>query len=98
MTWNEYINKTKNKRMRPLLQEAFAFAANKKHALDLGAGALNDTRAILDNGFYEVSVVDSEPSVRKLIDELSSTLSSPSRISFYNQTFETFNFPTSKYD
>ena len=49
--WSQYIAKTKNKSPRPLLVRALSYVKNKNKALDLGAGALNDSRYLLENGF-----------------------------------------------
>jgi SAM-dependent methyltransferase len=58
--WKDYIQKTKDKEPGSLLKEAVAFA-RLGNALDLGAGALNESRYLQSLG-YDVTAVDSEPS------------------------------------
>lgn len=60
------------------------------YALDLGAGALNDTHYLLEKG-YEVDVVDSNPSILELGKDLK-------KAHFFVSTFDTFDFPTATYD
>lgn len=98
MSWKEYINNTKNKPAHPLLREAVTCVKSKKNALDMGAGSLNDTRAILESGFSSIDVVDIEEDVRGLIEDLSTKLPSTQCVSFYNQSFESYVFPKAKYD
>jgi len=61
--WPQYIEKTKNKPPRRLLVQALGFVKNKNAALDLGAGAFNDTRYLLQAGFKKVIAVDREETV-----------------------------------
>ena len=58
--WKGYINTTKNKPPRQLLVQALEYIKNKEIALDLGAGALNESRYLLDCGFKKVIAVDNE--------------------------------------
>ena len=98
MTWKEYIDTTKNKPARSILKEALTYVTNKEKALDLGAGALNETLAIAQSGFCTIDVVDIEPSVAEFIVHLRTKISSEQNLSFYNQSFESFVFIESKYD
>lgn len=84
--WNEYNEARKNKPPRELLTKAVGAGG---YALDLGAGALNDTRYLLEKG-YEVDAVDSSPSILELGKDLKAHL--------FVSTFDTFNFPTATYD
>jgi hypothetical protein len=58
--WPQYINQTKNKSVRTLLVQALEYVKNREVALDLGAGALNESKYLLDSGFKKVIAVDSE--------------------------------------
>lgn len=58
--WGGYINTTKNKPPRRLLVRAIKDIKNKETALDLGAGALNDSKYLLEQGFKQVIAVDIE--------------------------------------
>ncbi len=59
LDWVEFISNTKDIDPRPLTKKALTFLHNKKTALDIGGGSLNDTKYLLENGFL-VDVVDSE--------------------------------------
>lgn len=84
--WDEYNEFTKNKPPRELLKKAIGTGG---YALDLGAGALNDTRYLLEQG-YEVDVVDSNPSILEIGKDL--------RAHFFVSRFDAFDFPIAKYD
>ena len=92
MSWNEYLSNTKSYPSRPLLQEALLFVKTRKTALDLGAGALNDARLLISNGF-KVIVVDSNPQIAELARELSKDF-----IEINISPFDTFNFPENSFD
>lgn len=64
MTWKEYVQKTINKKAYRLLEKA-ADLAKPGRALDLGAGALGDSKYLVAKG-YQVTAVDSEASVENL--------------------------------
>lgn len=58
-TWDLYYKKLSNKPPRPLLIKALTFAdVSYKSALDIGAGTLNDTQYLLEDG-WSVTAVDS---------------------------------------
>ena len=85
--WDEYNEITKNKPPRKLLTKV---ATTGGYALDLGAGALNDTRYLLEQG-YEVDVVDSNPSILELGKDLK-------KVRLFVSRFDAFDFPIAKYD
>ena len=85
--WDEYNEVTKNKPPRKLLTKV---ATTGGYALDLGAGALNDTRYLLEQG-YEVDVVDSNPSILELGKDLK-------KVRLFVSRFDAFDFPIAKYD
>jgi len=62
--WNTYIARTLNHEPRPLLLRALPFVKGNQ-ALDLGAGALNDSRYLLNQGFSVVAV-DGNASILKI--------------------------------
>lgn len=88
MLWDRYNEATKNNPPSKLLQESVGMGG---YALDLGAGALNDTRYLLERG-YDVDAVDSNPSIL----ELGRGLNTNAHI--FISTFDTFHFPVEKYD
>lgn len=86
--WNKYNEITKNKSPRKLLIQVVGAGG---YALDLGAGALNDTRYLLEKG-YDVDAVDSNPSILKLGRDLNTNAH------IFVSAFDTFHFPIEKYD
>lgn len=89
MAFAEYLNATAGRKHSPLLEKALTHIKNIGFALDLGAGALGDTRFLLNKGFA-VDAVDSEPS---FVD-----FGKDTKANLIVSTFETLNFPTAKYD
>ncbi len=61
MSWQEYFKNTKNYQPRKLLVQAASYVCDKSVALDLGSGALNETKHLLALGFKKVIAVDREP-------------------------------------
>lgn len=91
--WAEYIEKTKEMPPRPLLVEAVAFVSMKNEALDLGAGALQDTKYLLSQGFKHVTALDKENLVEDILKELPQD-----RVEYVVSNFENFEFPLNKFD
>lgn len=60
VSWRKYIDKTSANPPRPFLVEAVGYAPSKQNALDLGAGALNDSRYLLAQGFSVIAIDDDE--------------------------------------
>lgn len=92
-TWGEYIQKTRNTGPRPLLIKALNFVQSKGEALDLGPGALNDSRYLLDQGFQHVTAVDKGNLVQEIINQLPKD-----KFGFIAACFEDFDFPESRFD
>jgi trans-aconitate methyltransferase len=89
----EYYEQTKNRPPSKLLVKAMSFVADRQNALDLGSGALKDSKYLLDQGFKEVWAVDKEA----LPVELSEYIKDE-RFHFVQSTFESFEFPNGKFD
>lgn len=88
--WETFYKNTEGRPPRKELVEGVEFVAHKDKALDLGAGALQDSEYLLEQGFKEVVAVDSEPSIQgRLHDE---------RLQIVISSFEDFNFPTDSFD
>ncbi len=92
-TWQNYFEKTKSKPPRPLLVKALPFVKERRKALDLGSGALNDTVFLLKQGFEHVTAVDREPVAKEIAAALPAD-----RFEYVIATFETFPFPTKTFD
>jgi tellurite methyltransferase len=59
--WDTYLERTKNLGPRPLLLKTLPFVSGRR-ALDVGAGALNDSRYLSTLGFL-VTALDRNPSI-----------------------------------
>ncbi len=90
--WSEYYKLTGNKPPSKLLVKALPFVANKEKAIDIGGGALKDTRYLLAEGF-DVTVIDASESVREAAHALDSE-----KVHVHITTFEDFQFPEDTYD
>lgn len=95
MTWDEYLSQSQDYPPRPLLVESLSYLKEKKNALDLGCGAMNDTRLLLKVGFNRVDAVDSNPSVQKVAETIPEY---DTRLFFHNKTFKEFSYLVSNYD
>jgi len=69
--WKSFADATINDPPRPLLVEAVSSCPVKERALDLGAGALNDSMYLLEQGFEHVTAVDKAPIAQTRADTLS---------------------------
>lgn len=90
MTWESYIEATRGLPPRPLLVRAVAMIDVPGEALDLGSGAGNDARFLLDVG-YRVTAVDSDPAA---IDSLPA---GEPRLQAVQSSFAAFDFPLDRY-
>ena len=94
--WKNYYEQTKNRPPSKLLIKALPFVKDKDCALDLGSGALKDSKYLLSEGFKEVRAVDKEP----LPEDTASNISDikDQRFHFTQSAFEKFEFPSNKFD
>lgn len=90
--WKEYYEITKNRPPSKLLIDALQYVKNKNKALDIGGGALKDTRYLLEQGF-EVTVIDSSELMAKEAEKIESDKLHPV-ITTYNE----FDFPEHEFD
>lgn len=91
--WYKYAERARDRPPRPLLLEAAQFTTRRDTAIDIGAGALNDTRFLLDAGFAHVTALDAEPIAQDIADTLP-----PDRFRYVIATFEDFAFLPATYD
>lgn len=89
--WEQYYKNTEERPPRKLLVEAMPHVSEKDFALDLGAGALKDSKYLIDNGFNKVIAVDSEKTVAEQNPE-------NNNIEVVIASFESFSFPQNKFD
>jgi len=86
-TWKAYHEKTKERPPRESLRKALELVTKRGKALDLGAGALADSKHLLTAGFENVIAVDSEASILERAKEIKDK-----RLEIVISTFEDFNF------
>lgn len=92
INWQNYYNLTTKRPPSPLLIKAIAFVKNKGAALDLGAGALKDSRFLIAQGFDKVIALDKERAPKDLYDRFSK------KFEFIQYSFEDFPFSNFKFD
>jgi SAM-dependent methyltransferase len=92
-TWTEHFEQTKNQPPRSLLVKALKFDLNRDEAIDLGSGALNDSKYLLDQGFKHVSALDKEPVAEEIAKELPKE-----KFTYIISDFESYNFPVNRFD
>lgn len=93
-SWKNYHENTSGDYPpRPFLAKALNYVTNKEEALDLGAGALNDCKFLLKEGFGHITVVDVEDSVKERVADLADN-----RVDAQVTSFDEFKFSENKYD
>ena len=94
VSWEKYITKTKSRGPRDLLIEAAGYVSfhDCGNALDLGAGAMNDTKYLLEI-FEQVTAVDYEDAAAKCAKEIKAQ-----NFFFFQQRFEVFHLRKSAYN
>lgn len=86
--WEEYHHQTKGRPVSALLKEALTHVQHKNSALDLGAGALVETKFLLAEGFSSVTAIDTTHFMD--IDD--------PRYKFVESSFEEYEFPKETFD
>ena len=90
--WSEFYDITKSKPPRPLLVEALKYVSRTNKVIDIGAGALRDTKYLLEKGF-EVTVIDSSPLMIDHANDLKND-----KLHAFVTKFEDFDFPKNEYN
>jgi tellurite methyltransferase len=90
--WSEYYEITKANPPSKLLVKALEHVTNKNKALDIGGGALKDTRYLLDQGF-DVTVIDKSPLMEQEANALANN-----KLHAFTTSFEDFDFPENEFD
>ncbi len=90
--WAEYYQITKNNPPSPLLIKALGYVKHNGKAIDIGGGALKDTRYLLEQGF-EVTVVDKEELMVRAAKMIVSD-----KLHYFVSSFSDFDFPNNEYD
>jgi len=89
--WKTYYDATRQQPPRPLLVKALSFVPPGGSALDLGAGALQDSRYLLSQGF-SVTALDSSP----LLAEEAQSINNQN-FQFVVSTYDAYIFPSQVY-
>jgi len=89
--WSQYYAITQVQPPSPLLLEALEYISTPGKAIDIGSGALKDTKLLIEKSF-DVTALDSEPLPIELTVGLDSSRFHPVMTSFAS-----FDFPASKY-
>lgn len=90
--WSEWYEITREQPPHGLLIEAISYVKNIDKAIDIGGGALRDTKYLLEKGF-DVTVIDQSPLLEKEAQEIKSN-----RLHTFITSFEDYKFPNSEYD
>ncbi|HYF13363.1 MAG TPA: class I SAM-dependent methyltransferase [Candidatus Paceibacterota bacterium] len=91
--WKEFFELTKNKPPRALLVRSMPYVIERNAALDLGAGALNDSVYLLNEQFRKVTALDREPVAQSIAQTLPKD-----RFSYVISSVEDFNYTPNTYD
>jgi len=91
--WQKYYQTTQNRPPAKLLVKALAYLKTKDEALDLGAGALNDSRYLISQGFKKVTAIDKENIPAHLIDALPAN-----NFKFIKSELDKFDFPKNRFN
>lgn len=93
INWEQHIKSIENIEPRQLLRKALQHVSEKSSALDLGCGALNDTKFLSAQGFKHIDAVDGSKASQDLFNK------SPIRnTQFHLSDFKDFKFNPSTYD
>jgi SAM-dependent methyltransferase len=95
--WPYYLAKTPNNQPRRLLLKALELVTSKDAALDLGAGALNDSKHLLKIGFNSVLAIDREMIPEEVI-KLEWAKDKAGRFIFDLKSIEDFVFPAAAFN
>lgn len=89
--WSEWYDITRNQPPTELLVKALSYVKETGKVLDIGGGALKDTKYLLVKGF-DVTVIDKNPLLMKEAMEIKSEQLHPLITSF-----EDFHFPVNEF-
>ncbi len=92
-SWTKYYEKTKHNPPRPLLVQAIPYMLEKGAVIDVGAGALVDSRYLLEQGFSEVTALDADDTSYNLSLDIKDD-----RFNFVHQSFVDYIYPENYFD
>lgn len=88
--WNDYKKNTENLPPNQMVLEGISYAHTHERALDIGCGAMRDTKALIEAGFKHVDAVDSND-----VTEIAKNIPG---VTFYPVLFHEFYFSKNVYD
>ncbi len=89
--WSEWYDMTRVQAPSQLLVDALSYINMPGKAIDIGGGALKDTKYLLQKGF-DVTVIDSSPLLEKEVTDIKNE-----RLHPIVSSFEDFQFPIDEY-
>jgi tellurite methyltransferase len=92
-SWRTFHERTKETPPSVSLIEAVKIVTEKNSALDIGAGALRDSKYMLEQRFQKVVAVDIEPATKEAAREINDD-----RLQVVISPFQEFNFPEHTFD
>ena len=92
-SWEEYNENKSEKPPNTLLVETLPYVNSRETALDFGAGALVDSKFLLEEGFGIVVAIDADPDSQKRANEIDDD-----RFSFTQKAFEDAVIPPNSFD
>lgn len=93
INWSEHTEQTKNRPPSEMLVKALSYVVERDTALDLGAGALNDSQFLAESGFKKVIALDKDDSAQLTYDQLPKE-----KIDYVISSFENYSFPKDSFD
>lgn len=93
ISWEKYIEKRFESPHRPLLEESLQYLKNKKTALDLGAGSMNDSKYLLEQNFEHVIAVDTDEAAVTFAQAITAK-----QFEFQQESFLNFHYNESYFD
>lgn len=90
--WSKHLKDTADKPPSPLVIEAVKYVIHKNKAVDIGGGALKDTRYLLSQGF-ETTVIDQAEEVAEMAQAIHSD-----KLHCHITSFADFIFPANTFD
>jgi hypothetical protein len=96
--WTKYSEHTKANPARKLLVKAVKYVQHRERALDLGPGALNDSKYLLDQGFQMVVAVNKDPLGTDPVAQSRAAGFPKEHFQYRESTFDAFDFSINTYD
>ncbi len=90
--WNEYFKNTINDPPSPLLAQAIDYVIKQRRAIDIGGGALKDSRYLLSKGFETTTIDQSEET-----SNIAKTILSD-KLHCHIASFVDYHFPVNTFD